>query len=108
MGDEHGQALSRLFTELIRPGLALLGIEQVLFDNICGNGCKLRPRVDGAGGHAASTTISSSHAMDSHLLNVGESFKGFVGGGAAAACPLDIRGGVAPKRRLMNASMKAW
>ena len=79
MGDEHGQAQSRLFTELIRPGLALLGIEQVLFDNICGNGCKLRPRVDGAGGHAASTTISSSHAMDSHLLKVGESFKGLLG-----------------------------
>lgn len=44
MGDEHGQAQSRLFTEVIRPGLAPLGIEPVLFDNVCGNRCKLRPQ----------------------------------------------------------------
>jgi hypothetical protein len=60
-------------------GPAPLGIEEVLFDNICGNGCKLHPRVDGAAGHAASTTISSSHAMDSHLLMSANHSRGLLG-----------------------------
>ncbi|WP_172671707.1 hypothetical protein [Comamonas testosteroni] len=53
MGDEHRQAQRRLLTEvigrsLVWPRLAPLGIEPVLFDNICGNGCELRSGVDGA------------------------------------------------------------